>query len=50
MPFTELLSADRIVLLVEPIDRERVLDAAARLLAGASTDTTTAIGQCLRQR
>ena len=50
MPFTELLSADRVVLLVEPIDRERVLDAAARLLAGASTDITAAIGQCLRQR
>lgn len=50
MSFTELLSADRIIVLVEPVDRERVLDAAARLLAGASTDNTAAIGQCLRQR
>ena len=50
MPLTELLSADRIVLLVEPIDRERVLDAAARLLADASPATTAAIGDCLRQR
>ena len=47
MPLTELLSADRIVLLVEPIDRERVLDAAARLLADASPATTA---DCLRQR
>ena len=50
MPLTELLSADRIVLLVEPIDRERVLDAAARLLADASPATTAVIADCLRQR
>ena len=50
MSFTELLSADRIVLLVEPTDRESVLDAAARLLSGASAQHAEAIGQCLRQR
>jgi PTS system nitrogen regulatory IIA component len=50
MPLTELLSADRIVLLVEPIDRERVLDAAARLLADASPATTAVNADCLRQR
>ena len=50
MPLTDLLSADRIVLLVEPIDRERVLDAAARLLADASPATTAVIADCLRQR
>ena len=36
MPFQSLLAADRIVLLVEPGDRDAVLDAAARLLADAS--------------
>ncbi len=50
MSFTDLLSADRIVLLVEPTDRESVLDAAARLLSGASATHAEAIGQCLRQR
>jgi PTS system nitrogen regulatory IIA component len=50
MPLTELLNADRIVLLVEPIDRERVLDAAARLLADSSPATTALVADCLRQR
>ena len=50
MPLSELLSADRIVILVEPADRERVLDAAARLLAGNAADATAAIGESLRQR
>jgi PTS system nitrogen regulatory IIA component len=50
MPLSELLSADRIVMLVEPVDRERVLDAAARLLAGAMPGATAAIGDSLRQR
>lgn len=50
MPFQDLLSADRIVTLVEPVDRDQVLDAAARLLAGASEDRTAAIGDSLRQR
>ena len=50
MPLSELLSADRIVILVEPVDREHVLDAAARLLAGAAADATPAIADSLRQR
>src|SRR6476619_3745091 len=50
MPLSELLSADRIVMLVEPVDREQVLDAAARLLAGAAPAATAAIGDSLRQR
>ena len=50
MPLSELLSADRIALLVEPVDRQRVLDAAARLLADASPVSTAAIAECLRQR
>ncbi|NUS37461.1 MAG: PTS sugar transporter subunit IIA [Lysobacter sp.] len=50
MPLSELLSTDRIVILVEPVDRERVLDAAARLLAGETPDATGAIAESLRQR
>lgn len=51
MPLSELLSADRIMILVEPVDRERVLDAAARLLAGdAPKATIAAIAGSLRQR
>jgi len=50
MPFNQLLAADRIALLVEPGDRDDVLDVAARLLADAAPDSTAAIGQSLRQR
>lgn len=50
MPLSELLSADRIVLLVEPGTRDSVLDAAARLIANASPTQTAAIGASLRQR
>jgi PTS system nitrogen regulatory IIA component len=50
MPFQSLLTADRIVLLVEPGDRNAVLDAAARLLADASPTTTQVIGDSLRMR
>lgn len=50
MPLSDLLTADRIVLLVEPGDRDAVLDAAARLLADAAPGATAAIGDCLRQR
>jgi PTS system nitrogen regulatory IIA component len=50
MPFNQLLAADRIALLVEPGDRDDVLDVAARLLADAAPDTTAAIAQSLRQR
>lgn len=50
MPLTDLLSADRIVLLAEPGDRDGVLDAASRLLADASPEHTAAIADSLRQR
>ena len=50
MPFQSLLAADRIVLLVEPGDRDAVLDAAARLLGDGSTTTTQAIADSLRKR
>src|SRR5436190_7179222 len=50
MPLHALLAADRIVLLVEPVDRDSVLDAAARLLADASPVITQAIGTSLRAR
>ncbi len=50
MSFTDLLSADRIVLLAEATDRENVLDAAARLLSGGTATHAEAIGQSLRQR
>lgn len=50
MPFQSLLAADRIVLLVEPGDRDAVLDAAARLLADSSPANTQVIGDSLRKR
>jgi nitrogen PTS system EIIA component len=50
MPLSDLLTADRIVLLVEPRDRDAVMDAAARLLADGAPGATMAIGDCLRQR
>ncbi|NUS59797.1 MAG: PTS sugar transporter subunit IIA [Lysobacter sp.] len=50
MPFQSLLSADRVVLLVEAGDRDGVLDAAARLLSDASPANTQAIGESLRKR
>ena len=50
MPFQSLLAADRIVLLVEPGDRDVVLDAAARLLADNSPANTQVIGDSLRKR
>ena len=50
MPFQSLLAADRIVLLVEPGDRDTVLDCAARLLADASPANTQVIGESLRKR
>ena len=50
MPFQSLLADDRIVLLVEPGDRDAVLDAAARLLGDGSTTTTQAIADSLRKR
>jgi PTS system nitrogen regulatory IIA component len=50
MPFQSLLAADRIVLLVEPGDRDAVLDAAARLLADAAPGNTQVIADSLRKR
>jgi PTS system nitrogen regulatory IIA component len=50
MAFNQLLAADRIAMLVEPGDRDDVLDVAARLLADAAPETTAAIGSSLRSR
>ena len=50
MPLSQLLTADRIVMLVEPGDRDGVLDAAARLLTDSAPGTTAAIGDSLRSR
>lgn len=50
MPWTDLLSADRIVMLVDPGPATQVLDAAARLLAGGSPNATATIAQALRER
>jgi nitrogen PTS system EIIA component len=50
MPFTDLLAADRIVLLVEPTSRDAVLDAAARLLAANSPVATQLVADGLRAR
>lgn len=54
MPLSQLLNAERIVILVEPGDRDAVLDAAARLLADAGiaerTPRAQAIGASLRSR
>lgn len=50
MPYTDLLTAGRIVQLVAPGSRDAVLDAAARLLGGNSPDWTQAIADGLRAR
>lgn len=50
MPCTDLLTADRIVMLVEPDTRDTVLDAAARLLSGGSPMATQQIAAGLRAR
>jgi PTS system nitrogen regulatory IIA component len=50
MPLSELLIAERVGLLIEPGDRDSVLDAAARLLAGSAPAQTDAIAESLRQR
>jgi PTS system nitrogen regulatory IIA component len=50
MPLSPLLSPDRIAVLADPLDRDRVLDAAARLLAGDTGADAGAIAGCLRQR
>ncbi len=50
MAFFDLLSADRIVMLVAPGSRDVVLDSAARLLAGNSPTTTPLLARALRER
>lgn len=50
MPLSPLLDPDRIALIADPVDRDQVLDAAARLLAGDSPADAAAIADCLRQR
>jgi PTS system nitrogen regulatory IIA component len=49
MPFSEVLAADRVVVLTDAGSRDGVLDAAARLLAGAGADGAM-IASGLRQR
>jgi len=50
MPWTDLLVADRIIVMVEPGARDAVLDAAARLLGDRLPDATHAIASGLRAR
>jgi PTS system nitrogen regulatory IIA component len=51
MPLSPLLGPDRIAFLAGSPDRDRVLDEAARLLAGdADGDRTALVAECLRQR
>jgi len=50
MPWTDLLSADRIVMLVDPGTPAQVLDAAARLLSDGSPASTLALADALRRR
>src|SRR5690554_1281677 len=50
MPWTDLLSADRIVVLDEPGSPARVLAAAAELLAGGPGAAATGIAEALDQR
>ena len=50
MPWTNLLAADRIVLLSGPTTREQVLDAAARVLGAGSAHVTPLIAAALRER
>lgn len=50
MPYTDLLTADRIVQMVAPGTRDQVLDVAARLLGDDSPEQTPAIASGLRRR
>jgi PTS system nitrogen regulatory IIA component len=50
MPLSPLLGPERIALLAGPADRDRVLDEAARLLAGDSEADRAVVAECLRQR
>jgi PTS system nitrogen regulatory IIA component len=50
MPIADLITASRVVVLTEAGNRDRVLDAAARLLADASPTLAPLIGTALRER
>ena len=50
MPRSPLLGPERIALLAGPADRDRVLEEAARLLAGDDESERAAVAECLRQR
>ena len=50
MPLSEFLSAERIVVLSDAINRDDVIDAAARLLADGTDADAEAIADGLRQR
>jgi PTS system nitrogen regulatory IIA component len=50
MPYTDLLAAERIVLLAAPGTRDRVLDVAARLLCNADPGSSAALAAGLRER
>lgn len=51
MPLKDLIDHERIAVLDAPLDRDAVLDAAARLLAGGDdADGAPPIAECLRQR
>lgn len=50
MPWTDLLTQDRIVMLADPGSPAQVLEAAARLLSDGSPATTRAIAGALHER
>ena len=50
MPLHSLLGPDRIALLDGPLDRDRVLDAAAHLMAGGAPALEASIAGALHQR
>src|SRR5690606_32426318 len=50
MPLHQLLGPDRIAVLAAPLDRDQVLDAAARLMAGGAPALEASITGALHQR